>query len=492
MLFFSVSISSIRLLDLYTAHDYTVLLNTILDVCLRAMVDDAQEKIRDIWGSTYARGRRILEFVGSPAGATPFAFENGVIARAIRDGDWLLIDEINMASIECLNSIASLLNEQNSQKNPNFRLFACMNPANDSGKRRLPNFIRSKFTEFFVEETREKAQLNQIVRHYMPQLLSTDVLTNFYMEITKKLTKKFSLRNLCRSLLMTRDDVFRDKAYSLYTALELGFSAGTDPVINKDIFDLMQKHHGKKPVLKVRPLADEMQKELVYVDEIVCPFTTQHFSLIEGVRFPRGPLLTIEDDGFVYTNSVQINLQRIACATAKGRFPVLLEGETSAGKTSILTHLAKRTGHRLHRINNHEHTDVQEYFGSYVADEKNQLVFREGILLQAMRNGDWVILDELNLAPTEVLESFCPTLLSSFYTSCTPFRWQFFSVKFGVLETWILQAKNVHAIGRLRPDGLIDMLMQDHYIIIIIKNLGLFNCDKRNCHELFIKRQKRH
>ncbi|KAI6207833.1 Midasin [Aphelenchoides besseyi] len=379
-----------RLLDLYTAHDYTVLLNTILDVCLRAMVDDEQEKIRDIWGSTYARGRRILEFVGNTAGATPFAFENGVIARAIRDGDWLLIDEINMASIECLNSIASLLNEQNSQKNPNFRLFACMNPANDSGKRRLPNFIRSKFTEFFVEETREKAQLNQIVRHYMPQLLSTDVLTNFYMEITKKLTKKFSLRNLCRSLLMTRDDVFRDKAYSLYTALELGFSAGTDPVIGKDIFDLMQKHHGKKPVLKVRPLADEMKKELV---------------LVEGVRFPRGPLLSIEDDGFVYTNSVQINLQRIACGTAKGRFPVLLEGETSAGKTSILTHLAKRTGHRLHRINNHEHTDVQEYFGSYVADEKNQLVFREGILLQAMRNGDWVILDELNLAPTEVLES---------------------------------------------------------------------------------------
>ena len=113
----------------------------------------------------------------------------------------------------------------------------------------------------------------------------------------------------------------------------------------------------------------------------------------------------MEDESFVYTRSVRANLQRVACATARGRFPVLLEGETSAGKTSMLTHLARRTGHRVHRINNHEHTDVQEYLGSYVADANNQLVFREGVLLTAMRNGDWVILDELNLAPTEVLES---------------------------------------------------------------------------------------
>lgn len=34
-----------------------------------------------------------------------------------------------------------------------------------------------------------------------------------------------------------------------------------------------------------------------------------------------------------------------------------------------------------------------------------KLVFREGVLVQAMRNGHWIILDELNLAPTDVLEA---------------------------------------------------------------------------------------
>ncbi|KAI6241255.1 Midasin [Aphelenchoides fujianensis] len=373
-----------RLLDAYASNDFSTLLNSILDVSLRAIEDETRADVRDRWGENYAQGRRILDFLENTAAATPFAFESGVIARAIKNGEWLLIDEINMATVECLNSIASLLNECEQQQNSSFRLFACMNPATDSGKRRLPAFIRSKFTEFFVEETRDKKQLNEIIKHYMPQLLSTDSLTTFYMEMTQKLPKKFSLRNLCRSLLMTRDDVFRDKAFSLYTALELGFAAGGDLAIAKEIQEIMWKHNGKKPPLKVRPLAANVENEL-----------------IEGVRFARGPLLPAEDDGFVYTNSVRTNLQRNCVRDGQGPLP----RETSAGKTSILTHLARRTGHLLHRINNHEHTDVQEYLGSYVVDERNQLVFREGVLLQAMRNGDWVILDELNLAPTEVLES---------------------------------------------------------------------------------------
>jgi midasin len=32
-------------------------------------------------------------------------------------------------------------------------------------------------------------------------------------------------------------------------------------------------------------------------------------------------------------------------------------------------------------------------------------VFEEGVLVQAVRNGHWIVLDELNLAPSEVLEA---------------------------------------------------------------------------------------
>jgi midasin len=52
------------------------------------------------------------------------------------------------------------------------------------------------------------------------------------------------------------------------------------------------------------------------------------------------------------------------------------------------------------------HTDIQDYIGSYVPDSKSgKLVFQEGLLIEAVRNGYWIILDELNLAPSEVLEA---------------------------------------------------------------------------------------
>lgn len=50
----------------------------------------------------------------------------------------------------------------------------------------------------------------------------------------------------------------------------------------------------------------------------------------------------------------------------------------------------------------------------YVSDESGRLVFQEGLLVAAVRRGHWVVLDELNLAPSEVLEALnrCALLAS--------------------------------------------------------------------------------
>lgn len=73
------------------------------------------------------------------------------------------------------------------------------------------------------------------------------------------------------------------------------------------------------------------------------------------------------------------------------------QGPTSSGKTSLVEYLAARTGHRFVRISNHEHTDLQEYLGTYVSDAGGKLVFQEGALVEAVRKGYWIVLDELNL-----------------------------------------------------------------------------------------------
>lgn len=58
--------------------------------------------------------------------------------------------------------------------------------------------------------------------------------------------------------------------------------------------------------------------------------------------------------------------------------PVLIQGETSVGKTSLVRWIAAATGNQCVRINNHEHTDIQEYIGCYSSDEHGKLVFKEG------------------------------------------------------------------------------------------------------------------
>ncbi|KAI5302449.1 hypothetical protein KEM55_001083, partial [Ascosphaera atra] len=95
-----------------------------------------------------------------------FAFVQGKIVKALRNGEWVLLDEINLASPDTLESIASLLHYggdgspsvllseagevERIYGHPNFRIFGAMNPATDAGKRDLAPGLRSRFTELYV------------------------------------------------------------------------------------------------------------------------------------------------------------------------------------------------------------------------------------------------------------------------------------------------------------------------------------------------------
>jgi len=90
---------------------------------------------------------------------------------------------------------------------------------------------------------------------------------------------------------------------------------------------------------------------------------------------------------YILTETVRRNLKDLVRVVSIGKIPVLLQGDTSIGKTSLIIYLAEITGNICLRINNHEHMDLQEYVGSYVSDEHGRLVFKEGILVSAMRKG---------------------------------------------------------------------------------------------------------
>ena len=81
---------------------------------------------------------------------------------------------------------------------------------------------------------------------------------------------------------------------------------------------------------------------------------------------------------------------------------VLLMGESGTGKTSAIRYLAALTGNGLRRVNLNGGTTADELIGRLMINEKGTY-WVDGILTEAMRNGEWIVLDEINAALPEVL-----------------------------------------------------------------------------------------
>ena len=169
----------------------------------------------------------------------------GTLVKALKAGEWVLLDEINLASAETLQCsewtsgkhirvscidgkrvrmFKNICNEtifcdtgtilpncvfftQNillfifSDAEPivrheDFRLFACMNPATDVGKRELPPGVRNRFTEFFVDELEDVADLKILIAEYLKGLSLTaaqiEGIVKFYLNIRTEAVKKLT------------------------------------------------------------------------------------------------------------------------------------------------------------------------------------------------------------------------------------------------------------------------------------------------------------
>ncbi|KAI6098131.1 midasin [Pisolithus sp. B1] len=362
-------------------------------------------------------------------GKFAFDFVEGPLVRALRVGDWVLLDEINLASSETLECVTALLNGPTASitltekgsleavpRHPDFRLFACMNPATDVGKKDLPPNIRARFTEIDVPPPdQDRETLLHIVHQYIGHCAVGDKATimdvaEFYAAVKKLVDERrladgadcrphFSMRTLARALTFAADVAH---SYGLRRALWEGclmaFTMVLDGQSATVVIGLAQKHilagmRNPKSVLSMEPAPPPSRPINDFVK--FGPFYLE-----------RGPLPEDPMEDYIMTPSVEKKLVDLARIILTRRFPVLIEGPTSSGKTSAVQYLARRTGHHFIRINNHEHTDIQEYIGSYVSDPvTGKLVFKDGLLVHALRHGHWIVLDELNLAPTEVLEA---------------------------------------------------------------------------------------
>ena len=353
--------------------------------------------------------------IGASSGMM-FSFVEGAFVTALRNGEWILLDEVNLAPPETLQRVIGVLEGENGslclaergdvnyiQRHTNFRIFACMNPATDAGKRDLPFSLRSRFTEYFVDDVLDDKDLTLFINQFMDDSKSNRELVNKIVHFYKAAKKEsedrlqdganqkpqYSLRSLYRSLEYTRK---AEREFGFPKAIYDGFSMFFLTLLDGPSAEIMNQ------MILSYLLGRKMPPHVPFDGYLNLK---EKFKLI--IKKEEKSESGLEN--YVLTKSVKEHLSNLARAIFIKRYPVLLQGPTSSGKTSLVQYLAAITDHEFVRINNHEHTDLQEYLGSYITDASGKLVFHEGVLVKAVRNGYWIVLDELNLAPSDVLEA---------------------------------------------------------------------------------------
>ncbi|KAJ3134538.1 AAA ATPase midasin [Physocladia obscura] len=324
----------------------------------------------------------------------------------------------------------------------NFSFMATMNPGGDYGKKELSPALRNRFTELWVPSIGDKKDLTMIINQRLESLKADSILAEsisillldfldwFAGKLGMVRTSIVSLRDimawvsfvttmvkqnndsgmsnlllLCKSIfhggcMVLLDGIGVNPLFGsmLGSAVASGFRKECSKKLAEDIF---QQFMSETDVSKENFLIQIG----FYLDKINIIRENNVFG-IPPFLVECGPAAKSDDRFALQAPTTSINALRVLRALRLSK-PVLLEGSPGVGKSSLISSLAITCGYPLCRINLSEQTDLMDLFGSDLPVEGGkggEFAWRDGPFLSAMKNGQWILLDELNLATQQVLE----------------------------------------------------------------------------------------
>lgn len=109
---------------------------------------------------------------------------------------------------------------------------------------------------------------------------------------------------------------------------------------------------------------------------------------------PKGITYIMEDD-------IKSEMLHKIMYGVKANAPVIITGPKGTGKTTAVSFLAQETKNPLRYIQLTGATGLDSFVGKWLVNEHGTY-WVNGDLAQAMENGDWLVLDELNMALAEI------------------------------------------------------------------------------------------
>ncbi|CAH2010078.1 unnamed protein product [Acanthoscelides obtectus] len=142
---------------------------------------------------------------------------------------------------------------------------------------------------------------------------------------------------------------------------------------------------------------------------------------VSGIYIPSFHTSVDYEQNLVVVHSTYNNLRKIALGLASGK-AIMLQGSVGSGKTCLVEYLAAKTGRKLGenflKIQLGDETDSKMLLGTYrCTDVPGEFVWQPGVLTQAVVEGSWLLLEDIDSASmdiasiiTSLLENGCLTV----------------------------------------------------------------------------------
>jgi MoxR-like ATPase/Mg-chelatase subunit ChlD len=382
-------------------------------------------------GETAATVRRLLTLAhGLAFGSNSLVWVDGYLSYAIKRDIWITFEELNAAPTEVLEFLNDFMRSRRlvvtqklgeaetltPREGGRFMLWATKNDDNDSNRNVLAATLTNRWRvkAFGALPALEQAEILE-KKFGLPTLWAVALVQNFHDELQRQANEReigadwrdgysINLRHLLKVARRWKHFVDQeteetgrtpDKSRKLFLLAREAYSVYAGMMRRQDerdgayrLLDQALKLHGAgvtqqaitEPPKMIEDLGDRLR-----IGDVV---------LRKGKG---GPFVPKPNPDYLADEVVYARCYEYAKALAMGE-PLLLMGETAAGKTSDLEYLFFRLNRNLRYKNLDSDTAIEDVVGGPL--KKNGVYgYEEGLLPAAMDEGTGAFLDELNLNP---------------------------------------------------------------------------------------------
>lgn len=300
-------------------------------------------------------------------GPGEFAWKDAEFLKALQEGHWVLLDEMNLAPQSVLEGLNAILDHRGTvyipelgrsfTRHPAFRIFAAQNPLHQGGGRKgLPKSFVNRFTKVYINEL-SSDDLALVCRHLFPDC-NVDILRAM-IAYNASLLEEIGMRRA-----FARDG--SPWEFNLRDVIRWGTLSTLGP-------QHPAEHLGTIYLQRFRSIDDRKHARLLF--DSVFSLSTHHLD--------RAPHPKISST-FLQFGHFQIQRKNLTLRTRPGRilqsqlsalesighcisqsWLAILTGPHDSGKTDVVRVLANYTGNFLHEISINSATDPMDILGSF-------------------------------------------------------------------------------------------------------------------------------